>query len=141
MKSWTIILLFVLAAGRGQAQSVRVQLRDALSGAWLSGAEVSTADSLHHWVSDSTGMLALDPKWEGQRLRASAVGYFTKEFTIRVNNNIVQLMPIEKEMNAVVVSGTLRAVRKLPDQLRKGNALVAQIGCISVLAVLLVAGC
>ena len=113
MKQAIMTGLFLLAAGMGQAQSVRVQVRDGVSGASLSGAQISPPDSTQHWVTDSAGALSLDPKWEGQRLRVSAVGYFPKDFAVRSQTNMVQLMPIEKEMNAVVVSGTLRAVQKL----------------------------
>lgn len=78
----------------------------------VSGATVSCMDSSYSVLADAAGCfrLVLPP---GSHIRISATGYETKQVK-PVGQELLQigLYPLEKEMEGVVISGTLKAVRR-----------------------------
>lgn len=93
------------------AQTIRGEVRDALSGEPIPVATVYAGDSLKT-LTDKQGRFTLTAP-SLLRIRISAMGYDT---AVLLNNQkeylAVTLMPQQKQIEGVVVTGTLKAVRR-----------------------------
>lgn len=111
-----VFLLVVLCVCGGYAiaqKQVTGEVRDRFSGSGVSGAVVSTPDSSQQIVADGNGRFQFILQTIHDSLVASAVGYQKQVIPVSGNKLIFWLEPIEKELDAVVVSGTLRPTSKL----------------------------
>ncbi|MCR6719812.1 MAG: TonB-dependent receptor [Chitinophagaceae bacterium] len=115
MRLHLIILILCLFTETGFAQrTVTGEVRDLISGTALGGAEVRTRDAVSRVITDEKGRFHILLAMGVDSIQVSAVGY--SALTAGVNSSgklILRLTPIEKEMDAVVVSGTLRPMHKL----------------------------
>ncbi|MFN4314842.1 MAG: TonB-dependent receptor plug domain-containing protein [Chitinophagaceae bacterium] len=116
MKGRLLTALVLLCGSYCFAQtSVRLQVRDVQSGQALPGAVASNADSSVHIVADGRGVLQIQEKDLVNAWSVQALGYHTQQWQWSGHspNVTIHLVPLQKEMEAVVISGTLRPVSKL----------------------------
>lgn len=113
MKSFLFILSLVFAPVLLQAQrAVAGQVVDNRTGEPVAGAGVMVADSSGMTVADSTGRFSMMIP-ANQRLVITAAGYERKVVTAVAGNHwVIRLSGIEKEMEGVVITGTMRAVKR-----------------------------
>ncbi len=110
-------LLFLLFGQMGLlAYSQRIlhgEVKDGFSGEALSSATVSLPDSSDAVICTEKGRFIF-PSFKGDSIRISASGYESITFFTGTRDHVMVLLtPIRKELDAVVVTGTMRAVRKL----------------------------
>lgn len=106
-----LLLLFAFCAYA--QRSVHGEVVNGTSGEVIPGATLSMQDSSQFIVADGRGRFLISLA-EGSTLIVSATGFETR--TIRLGNRdheIILLEPLQKELDGVVVTGTLRAVRRL----------------------------
>lgn len=78
----------------------------------VSGASVMTADSSAFSVSDTNGNFSIHAG-AGAVLQVSSTGFQRKKITVGESNFIlVWVSPLQVEMDAVVVTGTMKAVKR-----------------------------
>lgn len=106
---YTLLLLVVAAAT--QAQEVQVRILNSQTREPIPHATVRSLDSLPSMVSDEKGKFIVTIP--GSRWEVTATGFEPALFTAGDKEYTLLLTPSEKEMDNIVVSGTLRAVRKL----------------------------
>lgn len=110
-------LLLLLAACCGPAflfagQIIRGEIRDAISGEPVAGATVTIADTTLVIVADKQGLFSLTVD-QPARLVVTAAGY--EQFKVVTGQKdflYINLVPLLKEMDGVVVSGTMKAIRR-----------------------------
>lgn len=82
------------------------------SGEPLSGVTITTKDRSKSTVTDSKGKFVID--YNNDSLTFSAAGFLSKNTHPGGKDHLVVLLsPLERELDAVVVSGTMRPVKKL----------------------------
>ena len=111
------ILFFMLAFFSGFAalaqRNIHGSVVNAATGEALAGATVQPGDSSRPVVCDANGKFSVQTG-AAVSLLVSATGYETKTVVPAAKDHLViLLMPLEKEIDAVVVTGTMRAVKKL----------------------------
>lgn len=100
----------LLLQGLMAQQPVKGQVRDALSGEPVPAALLEGRDG-RKLTADVHGRFSLQAQ-KGDTILVSAIGYIARE--IRLTDPFLLLLePVRKELDAVVVSGTLRPVSKL----------------------------
>ena len=110
-------LLLILAFFSGLTalaqRNIHGSVLNAATGEALAGATVQLSDSSRPVVCDGNGKFSIQPG-AAASLHISATGYATKTFYPALKDHVVILLePLEKEIDAVVVTGTMRAVKKL----------------------------
>lgn len=87
-------------------------IRDARSGQPLAGATVSRLDSVYTLSADSAGRFRLFIP-DGVALRIAVAGYETVQIIPKGTVSLtIELQPLDKEIEGVVISGTMKAVRR-----------------------------
>jgi outer membrane receptor for ferrienterochelin and colicins len=111
MKKSLIFLVAVLLTGILYAQSsLHGTVLNEASGEPVQGATISL-DSTAAIVSDAKGKFIIEGSYDS--LTITAVGYRPKSFIPAAKDHIVILLsPLDKELDAVVVSGTMRPVKR-----------------------------
>lgn len=112
-----IFLLLLLSAGIqcATAQShVQSRVADAGNGEPLGGAQVASKDGSKQTLTGRDGRFRLELSPADDSIRVSAVGYHTQLWSVSgVMPATLLLQPVQREIDAVVVSGTLRPMSKL----------------------------
>lgn len=107
-------LLALSITGQAQVSGFSVQVVEEGSGLPVAFATVKVKASGKSVLADSLGNFSLNNLVELGKDRAvllvSAVGYETREWNWKKGEQQIQLVSTSKEMDAVVVSGTMRAV-------------------------------
>ncbi|HNU13585.1 MAG TPA: TonB-dependent receptor plug domain-containing protein, partial [Chitinophagaceae bacterium] len=103
--------LFTVASGFAQ-QGLHGEVRNEHTGETIPGATISISDSSNSVIADNQGKFSiLVPA--GLSLRITAAGYETKIIYPGSKDNIsVSLVPVQKELDAVVITGTMKAVKR-----------------------------
>ena len=106
-------ILFLLLAAAAQAQQrYHGTVTNQQNGEPVAGATIRSSDSSITVMSDANGKFSLSTTVPG--LTVSASGFQTQPFfPSGSGHQLVVLVPVQKELDAVVVSGTLRPVKKL----------------------------
>jgi outer membrane receptor for ferrienterochelin and colicins len=110
---WLILLIIFSGACASEAQEITGQVKDRASGLPIAGARIVGANSSRFLLSDAQGRFKI--LLGDDSLRVFAVGYETGIIFPKQSGAdlLVWLVPVEKEMDAVVVSGTLRPMHRL----------------------------
>ncbi|MBP8114996.1 MAG: TonB-dependent receptor plug domain-containing protein, partial [Chitinophagaceae bacterium] len=113
MKQFFSILLFTVFCFTSFSQTVKIgEIRNEATGEAVPGATITYKDSSQTFFSDEHGRFSISSS-EKQSLLITAVGFNNKEYTVGNKDRfIVLLSPLQKELDAVVITGTMRAVRK-----------------------------
>jgi outer membrane receptor for ferrienterochelin and colicins len=112
MKAFLLILSICLVPVLYAQQSVHGTVVNERSGEPVPGATVRTADSSMTVYTDERGRFHLPVS--AANLRVTAVGFNAKEIPTAGKEHVLILLTADqKELDAVVVSGTLRPVKKL----------------------------
>lgn len=112
-KIFLFLLLFYKPIFTAAQLVVHGEVVDIVSHEPIYGATVSTSDSVRTVLSDEKGKFSIHLSALGL-LRISAIGYETKFASPDSKKGVMVLLtPIQKELDAVVVSGTLKPVKKL----------------------------
>lgn len=113
MKKFFLVVGIVLMAVSLQAQRlVRGRITNASTGEALAGATVKAPDSGNSTTCDVEGRFSIDIK-EGQSLYVTAVGFAATTYTPAKDQVIIGLEPESREIDAVVVTGTMKAVTRM----------------------------
>lgn len=114
MKRNLLLILAVLSGFIASAQrTIHGSVLNAGTGEPLAGATVQLNDSSHSVVCDEKGKFSIRIPASASIL-ISATGYETKTFSPASKDHaVILLTPLEREIDAVVVTGTMRAVKKL----------------------------
>jgi outer membrane receptor for ferrienterochelin and colicins len=108
------ILLLLSITGQAQVSALSVQVVEEGTGVPVAFATVKLKASGKSVLADSLGNFSLNHLVDSGKDRAmllvSAVGYETREWNWKKGDRQIQLVSTSKEMDAVVVSGTMRAV-------------------------------
>lgn len=114
MKHFIIIVFFSLLTFSVLGQrKIQGEVVDASTRESIPGATVSLQDSSRSVLCDEKGKFLIET-FAMPSLFITAVGYEAKSFTPGNKNHvIILLVPQQKEMDAVVVTGTMKPVKKL----------------------------
>ncbi|MGZ8557805.1 MAG: TonB-dependent receptor [Chitinophagaceae bacterium] len=114
MKSLLLLSIAILLSVFVTAQrSIHGSVLNAATGEALAGATIHLNDSSQAMVCDGKGKFVMQVPGN-LSLLVTATGFETKEFFLSSKNHVVILLtPIEKEIDAVVVTGTMKVVKKL----------------------------
>src|SRR5687768_1573732 len=114
MKQNLLLIVAVLSGFVAAAQKTfHGSVLNAGTGEPLAGATVQLTDSSRSVVCDANGKFSIQVPATTSIL-ISATGYETKTFLPASKDHVVLLLtPLEKEIDAVVVTGTMRAVKKM----------------------------
>ena len=83
------------------------------TGEAVAGATVQATDSSRYVACDAGGKFTIDLP-SATKLLVSATGYITQTFSASSKDQVTLLLsPLEKEIDAVVVTGTMKAVQRL----------------------------
>lgn len=112
MKTLLLIFFSCLVAGLHAQKNVHGTVVNEQNAEPVAGATIRTGDSSHTVYTDERGRFLLPVA--AADLRISAVGFMLKEIPSAGKEHVLILLtPVQKEMDAVVVSGTLRPMKKL----------------------------
>lgn len=114
MQRFVIIFLLAIAHFSALSQTLKQgEIRNEATGEAVAGATIVYKDSTATFLSDDNGKFSIaDPV--NRVLVITAVGYKDKEYTVGIKDRfIILLSPLQKELDAVVVTGTMRPVKKL----------------------------
>ncbi len=113
MKQTYSIIIFILFSYAAFTQTARHgEIRNEATGENIPGATITYKDSSQSLVSDEHGKFSIYPS-EKQSLLITAIGFKEKEYIVGAKDRfIILLSPLQKELDAVVITGTMRAVRK-----------------------------
>lgn len=113
MKQVTLLFILLFFGFSSRAQhTVNGQVLDAQTREPLAGATIRMADS-SAIVTDAKGKFIADPQ-QGAALRVSAAGYLTQLVHIGEKQSLlVFLIPDHRELDAIVVTGTMKPVKRL----------------------------
>lgn len=114
MKQILLLLLTLSLTFSAKAQrTIHGSVLNASTGEALAGATIQLKDSSQSVISDDKGKFSiLVPA--ATSLLITSTGFETKEFVPASKDHVVILLTsIEKEIDAVVVTGTMKAVKKL----------------------------
>lgn len=116
---YSLTLIFILSAvfpAHSQAVEPCCVVQSAETGAVIPGATVQILKSKTAWVADSVGKISPGSgSWDvnkPQRFVVSAVGFETAVVSWQPGQTVFQLEAKADQMDAVVVSGTMRAVSR-----------------------------
>ncbi len=114
MKRIYLIVACIFFSYTAFAQTAKQgEIRNEATGEIIAGATVTFKDSSQSLVSDEHGRFSIYPS-EKQSLLITAIGFKEKEYIIGAKDRfIILLSPLQKELDAVVITGTMRAVRKI----------------------------
>ena len=114
MKHLLLLCILLSASYIATAQrTIHGQVMNHQTGEPVEGATVSLQDSSNAVLCDGKGKFSISLS-ASSSLIISAVGFETKSFTPGNKDHIIILLTsLQKELDAVVVSGTMRAVKKL----------------------------
>ncbi|MBP7557671.1 MAG: carboxypeptidase-like regulatory domain-containing protein [Chitinophagaceae bacterium] len=114
MKFFLLLLLAISVQCAAAQTHVQLRVADAGNGEPLGGAQVTSRDGSKQTLTGRDGRFRLELSPADDSIRVSAVGYHTQLW--RVNSAMpatLLLQPVQREIDAVVVSGTLRPMSKL----------------------------
>ncbi len=113
MKRYLLGLLFsILTFTAFTQRTVYGEVVNEQNGEAVAGATVSLQDSSLTVLCDDKGKFSIQVT-SAAVLRITAIGFESKLFTPGIKDRVViALLPDQKELDAVVVSGTMRAVKK-----------------------------
>src|SRR5687768_5451750 len=115
MKQNLLLIVAVLSGFVAAAQKTfHGSVLNAGTGEPLAGATIQLTDSSRSVVCDANGKFSIQVPATASIL-ISATGYETKTFlpASKVRHVVLLISPLEKEIDAVVVTGTMRAVKKM----------------------------
>lgn len=114
MKKWLALFAVLFFAGSAIAQrSLYGEVVNELTGEAIPGATITTADSSTFVMGNEKGKFSITIQ-QSATLVITAVGFETKTVIPGTKDHLlVFLSPQQKEMDAVVVTGTLRPVKRL----------------------------
>jgi outer membrane receptor for ferrienterochelin and colicins len=114
MKQIVFFSLMLMVAITANAQrNIHGEVLNGLSGEPVGGVTVRLADSSRSVVADARGKFAIQLATDNV-LFVSAAGFESKSFVAGNKDHVVILLtPFQKELDDVVVTGTMRVVRKL----------------------------
>ncbi|GAB2654531.1 TonB-dependent receptor [Flavihumibacter cheonanensis] len=116
MKYWIVgyVLLLLSISGQAQVSTLSVKVVEEGTGVPVAFATIKLKASGKSVLADSLGNFSLNDLIDLGKDRAmllvSAVGYETREWNWKKGEQEIKLVSTSKEMDAVVVSGTMRAV-------------------------------
>lgn len=112
MKHFLVFWVCILLADCLSAQQRHGTVLNEVNGEPVTGATISAAQSSAAVISDVKGKFIIDGLHD--TLIVSAIGFKTRFFVPGQKDHLVILLtPFEKELDAIVVSGTMRPVKKL----------------------------
>lgn len=114
MKQILIFAVWLMAGVNSFSQrSIHGEILNGTTGEPVSGATVHLSDSSRTAIADGNGKFSIGTSGT-QSLLITAAGFETRTFTPGAKDHVViMLTPFQKEMDAVVVTGTMKAVKKL----------------------------
>ncbi len=111
-KPFLVIILFLLSAGLYAQRSVQGEVMHEQTGEPLAGATVSTSVSLRSVVSDKNGKFSIEVM-DTDSLLVTVTGFEIKRlFPADKRYLPLSMTPLQKELEGVVVTGTMKAVRR-----------------------------
>ncbi|HEX7902864.1 MAG TPA: TonB-dependent receptor [Chitinophagaceae bacterium] len=115
MKCFLLGLLGIIWSAAAFAQrTIHGEVRDAATGESIPGATIQASDSLQAVVCDRNGKFALQIPDSASLLYITATGFDRNIFIPGSRSHIIILLTaIQKELDAVVVTGTMKAVKRL----------------------------
>src|SRR5688572_29063944 len=112
-QQFLVLLMMLMGFGAAGQRTIHGDVLNGQTGEPIAGATVSLQDSSHSVLCDDKGKFSI-VLHSSVSLLITAVGYESKLFTPNNKDHIVFLLsPLQQEMDAVVVTGTMRPVRKL----------------------------
>lgn len=113
MKHILVFVVMVLVVHGVYAQSPRHgTVINEVTGEPVAGATILVAAASKGVVSDTKGRFSIESN--GDSITISAIGFKTKQVPAGSKDHLtILLTPLEKELDGVVVSGTMRPVKKL----------------------------
>lgn len=113
MRYFSIILLFFISASVQAQRTIHGSVVNGQTGEPVAGATVVASDSAASVVCDEKGKFSMTIS-SAASLTISAVGFESKEVSPGAKEHLlVLLVSVQKELDAVVVSGTMRPMKKL----------------------------
>ncbi len=114
MKRFLLLIIVCLAGATLFAQrNLHGEILNGTSGEPVAGATIRLEDSSYTTMADEKGKFRIGIT-ATQSLVITAAGFETRTFTAGNKDHVVILLtPVQKEMDAVVVTGTMKAVKKL----------------------------
>ena len=114
MKRNLLLVFAVLLGFTAMAQrTIHGSVLNVATGESLAGATVQLSGSSHSVVCDDKGKFKIQVPVAASLL-ITAIGYATKEFVVAAKDHVIILLsPVEKDIDAVVVTGTMRTVQKM----------------------------
>src|SRR5690606_1183994 len=111
---WILLFGFLASCVASPAQRViNGSVVNTANGEGVAGATVQLSDSSRSVACDANGKFSIETP-SAASLVVSATGFATKTITPDSKGHItILLTPFEKEIDAVVVTGTMKAVSKL----------------------------
>jgi outer membrane receptor for ferrienterochelin and colicins len=107
------LFIFSTAAFTGYSQrTFQGEIRNAQTNEAVPGATIKLKDSTLSRLADEKGYFSFGLQANAV-VMISASGFDTKKITLTKDHQVIFLEPAQKELDAVVVTGTMRAVRKL----------------------------
>jgi len=114
MRSFILLFFCLNLLDTAAQHPVQSRVADAGSGEPLAGAHVVNTDGSRQTLTGRDGRFRLELPALDDSIRVSAVGYHTQAWAVRAGLPAVLLLqPAQREIDAVVVSGTLRPMSKL----------------------------
>ncbi|MBL7709569.1 MAG: TonB-dependent receptor plug domain-containing protein, partial [Chitinophagaceae bacterium] len=111
-KPFFVIILFLLSAGLYAQRSVHGEVVHEQTGERLAGATVTTSVSLRSVVSHRNGKFSIDIS-DTDSLQVTVTGFEIKRvFPSDKRYLALSMTPLQKELEGVVVTGTMKAVRR-----------------------------
>lgn len=111
-KPFLFFILFLLSAGLYAQRSVQGEVVHEQTGERLAGATVSTSVSLRSVVSDKNGKFSIEVT-DTDSLLVTVTGFELKRlFPADKRYLSLSMTPLQKELEGVVVTGTMKAVRR-----------------------------
>jgi outer membrane receptor for ferrienterochelin and colicins len=107
-----LLMVALLSAVAISQQVVSGVVIDAATNEAVAGATIQAADSSRSVICDAQGKFVITVS-SGTSLIITAVGYEPKSLLPAKDRVTIRLTSLEKEMDAIVVTGTLKAVNKL----------------------------
>ncbi|HEX7846597.1 MAG TPA: TonB-dependent receptor [Chitinophagaceae bacterium] len=94
-------------------RNIHGEILNGQTGEPVAGATIRTADSVYSMVADKKGKFSFTPG-ANTSLLITATGFEPRTSAIGTKDHLVIfLTPLQKELDAVVVTGTMKAVKKL----------------------------
>jgi len=107
----SVFFLLLIFSAVGQ-RTIHGEVVSMQTGEPVPGATIASKDSAHSVFCDAKGKFLIKVP-AGSSLLITAVGYEAKSITPGTKDNIIiSLMPNQKEMDAIVVTGTLKEVSR-----------------------------